>query len=889
MSVIPTSSVAKAANSSSFDSNKFIYSFDEGSKEMKQLLGGKGANLSEMTKIGAPVPPGFVITTDVCRLFLEKSDYPDGFAEQLETHLEKLQATMGKRLGDIENPLLVSVRSGAAVSMPGMMDTVLNLGLNDETVEGLAKKTGNERFAWDSYRRFMQMFGNVVMGMDHHDFEEILDQMKEESLAKQDTDLTTDHLKELVNRYKAVVKNKTNEEFPQNPLKQLKLSIEAVFNSWDNDRAIAYRRMSGITGLIGTAVNIQSMVFGNMGEDSGTGVAFTRNPSTGEKEFFGEFLMNAQGEDVVAGIRTPMSISELESVNKTVYDELVEVKDKLENHYKNMQDIEFTIEQGKLFLLQTRNGKRTAKSAVKIAVDMVEEGLITKEEALLQIDAKALNQLLHPQIKSNVERNVVAKGLPASPGAACGKIVFTSDEAMEMAIDKNEKVILVRRETSPEDISGMHSAEGILTARGGMTSHAAVVCRGMGKCCVSGCSEITVNVSAKKLIIGDMVLNEGDVITLDGSTGEVMLGELEMQEPALVGDFKTVMDWSDEIRRMKVRTNADNPTDCRVAIDFGAEGIGLCRTEHMFFEEDRIHLVRRMILSKNAEEREEPLAKLKEIQKGDFKGIFEAMESYPVTVRLLDPPLHEFLPEGEQHIADLAREMKMTPNEIKEVIENLEEVNPMLGHRGCRLGISHKDIYKMQVQAIAEAAMEVSAKGARSNVEIEVPLVGTVKELAYLRKMIEETVNDYGDAVNFDWKVGTMIEIPRACLTANEIAKEADFFSFGTNDLTQMTFGYSRDDLGSFVPQYLDLGILDRDPMAGIDQKGVGMLMQICIELGRKEKKDLEIGICGEQGGDPESVEFCNKIGLDFVSCSPYRVPIARLAAAQAVIKQKEA
>lgn len=885
MSVIPTSSVAKAANPASDKPAKFIYSFEEGSKEMKQLLGGKGANLSEMTKIGAPVPPGFVITTEVCRLFLEKSDYPDGFADELEKHLKDLQDKMGKRLGDSSNPLLVSVRSGAAVSMPGMMDTVLNLGLNDETVVGLAERSSNARFAWDSYRRFIQMFGNVVMGMQHEDFEHVLDAIKESKGVEFDTDLSAEDLQNLVEKYKEIVREKTGQDFPQNPLAQLKLSIEAVFNSWDNERAIAYRRMSGITGLIGTAVNIQSMVFGNMGEDSGTGVAFTRNPATGSKEFFGEFLMNAQGEDVVAGIRTPMPISELEKVNPVIFNELVEVKDKLEKHYKNMQDIEFTIEQGRLFLLQTRNGKRTAAAAIKIAVEMVEEGLVTKEEALLQIDAKALNQLLHPQISSNAERNAIAKGLPASPGAACGKIVFTSDDAMEMAIDKNEKVILVRRETSPEDISGMHIAQGILTARGGMTSHAAVVCRGMGKCCVSGCSEITVNVDEKKLTIGNTVLNEGDMITLDGSTGEVMVGELEMQEPELVGDFKTVMEWADNIRRMKVRTNADTPEDCKVAIDFGAEGIGLCRTEHMFFEEDRISLVRQMILEKSEEGRVGPIAKLKDIQKKDFEGIFEVMGSLPVTVRLLDPPLHEFLPEGEDKIAEIAKEMNVSVEAIKEVIEGLEEVNPMLGHRGCRLGISHTDIYKMQVQAIAEAAMKVSSEGSRVNVEIEIPLVGTVKELAYLRKMVEKTLAEYGD-LNFDYKIGTMIEIPRACLTANEIAEEADFFSFGTNDLTQMTFGYSRDDLGSFVPRYLDLGILERDPMAGIDQKGVGMLMQICIELGRKQKKNLEIGICGEQGGDPESVEFCNKIGLDFVSCSPYRVPIARLAAAQAVLKE---
>ncbi len=888
MSVISSSSVSQADISSAHDDEKFIYSFQEGGKEMKDLLGGKGANLSEMTKIGIPVPFGFTITTDVCRLFLDANDYPEGFASQLEKHLNELEKEMGKRLGDTEDPLLVSVRSGAAVSMPGMMDTVLNLGLNDETVKGLAKKTGNERFAYDSYRRFMQMFGNVVMEMDHHDFENILDALKEKVGAELDTDLTTEHLKELVESYKEIVKNKTGNDFPTKPLHQLKLAIEAVFNSWDNDRAIAYRRMQNIAGLKGTAVNIQAMVFGNMGEDSGTGVAFTRNPATGDKVFFGEFLMNAQGEDVVAGIRTPMNIVKMREIAPDMYKELMVVKDNLENHYKNMQDIEFTIEKGKLFLLQTRNGKRSAKSALKIAVDMVTEGLITKEEALLQIDAKSLNQLLHPQIKQSAVRNVITKGLPASPGAACGKIVFTSDDAMEMSVDKNEKVILVRKETSPEDISGMHISEGILTARGGMTSHAAVVCRGMGKCCVSGCNEIIVNVSAKKLIIGDIVLNEGDIITLDGSNGDVILGEMEMQEAELLGDFKTIMDWSDEFRKINVRTNADNPEDCKTAIEFGAEGVGLCRTEHMFFEDDRINLVRQMILSKNSENRIEPLKKLKEIQKDDFIGIFEAMGSLPVTVRLLDPPLHEFLPESESQIADLAGNFDMTPNELSIVVDNLKEINPMLGHRGCRLGITYPDIYIMQVQAIAEAAMNVSAKGERVNVEIEIPLIGDANELSYLRKVIQKNLDEYGDKINFDYKIGTMIEIPRACLTANKIAKEADFFSFGTNDLTQMTYGYSRDDLGSFVPKYLNLGILERDPMAGIDQDGVGALMQICIELGRKEKPDLEIGICGEQGGDPESVEFCHNIGLNFVSCSPYRVPIAKLAAAQAAIKKSK-
>ncbi|MDA1060336.1 MAG: pyruvate, phosphate dikinase [bacterium] len=886
MTIISSSSVAKASKiPQDSDVQKFIYSFIEGGRDMRDLLGGKGANLAEMTSLGIPVPAGFVITTEVCRLFLDRGNYPDGFADQLKKKLENLEDQMGKVLGDTKNPLLVSVRSGAAVSMPGMMDTILNLGLNDKTVKGLIEKTGNERFAYDSYRRFVQMFGSVVMEVSHDLFEEALEKMKEANGVKLDTELTADNLKTLVTEYKKIVKRETKKDFPDNPLEQLKLSIEAVFNSWDNDRAKTYRRLNNILGLRGTAVNVQAMVFGNMGEECGTGVVFTRNPSTGEKIFYGEFLMNAQGEDVVAGIRTPMDISSLEEIDKEAFDELIKVKDKLEKHYKDMQDIEFTIEQGKLFLLQTRNGKRTAHAAVRIACEMVDEGLLTKEEALLKIDAKSLNQLLHPQIKVSAAKNVIAKGLPASPGAACGKIVFDSDEATTMAIDKNESVILVRKETSPEDIHGMNAACGILTARGGMTSHAAVVCRGMGKCCVAGCTEIVVNASAKKLIIGDLVLKEGDIITLDGSTGEVMLGEMDMQTPELTGNFKKVMDWADDIRELQVRTNADTPEDCKRAIEFGAEGVGLCRTEHMFFEDARIYLVRQMILSKDAEERKKPLAELKKHQKGDFEGIFKVMDGLPVTVRLLDPPLHEFLPDTDSSISALADDFKMTVDELKTVISNLHEVNPMLGHRGCRLGITHPEIYQMQVQAISEAAMKVSEKGIEVNVEIEIPLVGEVRELAFLRKIVEETISEYGDDVNFNYKIGTMIEIPRACLTADQIAREADFFSFGTNDLTQMTYGYSRDDLGSFVSAYLDKGILDRDPMAGIDEQGVGKLMQVCIELGRKEKPDLEVGICGEQGGDPQSVEFCHRIGLNYVSCSPYRVPIARLAAAQAVLR----
>jgi pyruvate,orthophosphate dikinase len=886
--MISNSSVAKAVKSHSETAkNKYIYAFEDGNKDMKDLLGGKGANLAEMTNIGIPVPSGFTITTEVCDLFLREKNYPDGFAEQLQEQLVVLEKKMGKKFGDKKDPLLVSVRSGAAASMPGMMDSILNLGLNDETVEGLIEKNNNSRFAYDCYRRFVQMFGDVVMGVSHDLFEEALDKMKEENNVKADTSLSEENLKNLVDEYKKIVKNQTSKEFPESPLEQLKLAIEAVFKSWENDRAKTYRTINGITGLKGTAVNVQSMVFGNMGDDCGTGVAFTRNPATGEKIFYGEFLMNAQGEDVVAGIRTPMPILELEKTNKSIYNELIKIKDVLENHYKDMQDIEFTIEKGKLFLLQTRNGKRTAKAAINIACDMVDEGLLTEEEAILKIDAKSISQLLHPQIKKSAERNVIAKGLPASPGAACGKIVFTADDAMQLATEKGEKVILVRKETSPEDIHGMNSAQGILTSRGGMTSHAAVVCRGMGKCCIAGCSDITVNASAKKLIIGDLVLTEEDVITLDGSTGEIILGAMEMQEPQLTGNFKRVMEFSDKIRKLKIRTNADTPKDCKVAVEFGAEGIGLCRTEHMFFEEDRIHLVRQMIIAKDEESRSKPLKELQKFQKKDFVGIFKEMDGLPVLIRLLDPPLHEFLPTQESQIKELADDFNVSVEDIKDVIAKLHEINPMLGRRGCRLGITIPELYAMQVRAISDAAIEVVNKGQEVNVEIEIPLVGEVKEFTYMKKIVQDVISEYGDKVNFNYKIGTMIEVPRACLTADELAEEADFFSFGTNDLTQLTYGYSRDDSGSFIPKYLELGILDKDPTASIDKLGVGKLMQICVELGRRTKKNLDIGICGEHGGDPSSIEFCHQIGLNYVSCSPYRVPIAKLAAAQAVVRGK--
>ncbi|MFA5947438.1 MAG: pyruvate, phosphate dikinase [Candidatus Gracilibacteria bacterium] len=885
--MIPSSSISKADNTiSSSKSEKHVYSFDEGNKELKPLLGGKGANLAEMTRIGIPVPFGFTITTEVCDYYSKNKDYPAGFADQLEEKLAQLEKKMGKKLGDTDKPLLVSVRSGAAVSMPGMMDTVLNLGLNDQTTEAVAKITGNERFAYDCYRRFIQMFGNVVLGVEHNLFEEAIDRIKEDKGVKMDTELTSEDLKRLVVDYKAIVKKEIDRDFPENPYEQLKLAIEAVFSSWDNDRAKMYRKLNNITGLKGTAVNVQSMVFGNMGDDSGTGVAFTRNPSTGDKEFYGEFLINAQGEDVVAGIRTPVAIAKLQEVNSEIYDQLINVKNTLEQHYKDMQDIEFTIEKGTLYLLQTRNGKRTAQAAIKVAVDMVEEGLITKEQALLNIDAKTLNQLLHPQIKKTAVRNVIAKGLPASPGAACGKIVFNADDAVNMATEQNEKVVLVRKETSPEDIHGMHSAQGILTSRGGMTSHAAVVCRGMGKCCVAGCADIIVNVSAKKMIIGDLVLNEGDVITLDGSTGEVILGELEMQDPELTADFRTIMEWTDEFKTLQVRTNADTPEDCKVAVGFGAEGIGLCRTEHMFFEDDRIHLVRQMILSKNEDERAKPLKQLKEIQKKDFIGIFEVMKGMPITIRLLDPPLHEFLPDKENKIEELANDFSMNVEDLKAKISSLHEINPMLGHRGCRLGITYPDIYKMQVCAIAEAAIEVCNNKGKVNVEIEIPLVTNINEFKYLRDLTKSTILEYGDEVNFNYKIGTMIETPRACVIADILAKEAEFFSFGTNDLTQMTYALSRDDSGKFIPAYLEKGIIERDPMAGIDEEGVGKLMQLCVKLAKNEKSEIEIGICGEQGGDPDSIKFCHKIGLDSVSCSPYRVPVARLAAAQAAIRK---
>ena len=870
---------------------KHVYSFEEGSKEMKDLLGGKGSNLAEMTKIGIPVPPGFTITTEVCAQFANEKTYPDGFAEQLGEQISKLEEMTGKRFGDDHEPLLVSVRSGAKVSMPGMMDTVLNLGLNDDTVKAIADKTGNQRFAYDCYRRFIQMFGDVVMEVPHDKFEGALTAMKKNRGVENDTDLNAEDLKELVEEFKSIVREDQGKSFPTNPLEQLKYSIEAVFGSWNNKRAITYRQLNGIVGLPGTAVTVQAMVFGNMGNESGTGVAFTRDPGTGENKFFGEYLMNAQGEDVVAGTRTPNPIDTLKQDRPKIYNELFAVQEKLEKHYKDMQDLEFTIEDDVLYLLQTRNGKRTAQAAIKIAVEMVEEGLISKEEAIMRVDANSINQLLHKHVSPKAAKTVIARGLPASPGAACGKVVFTADDAKDWAENRDEKVILVRRETSPEDIHGMHAADGILTSCGGMTSHAAVVCRGMGKCCVAGATEIMVNASAKKMIVGDTVVNEGDVITLNGTAGEFYLGEVDMVEPKMTGEFGTLMEWADKIRVMGVRTNADTPEDNKVAIKFGAEGIGLCRTEHMFFDEERIHFVRKMILEKDEAGRIEALKEIQGYQKDDFVGIFKVMEERPCTIRLLDPPLHEFLPEEGQkaQIERLAEELHIGKEELSQKIASLHEMNPMLGHRGCRLAITYPEIYEMQVRAICEAGIEVTSKtGKKVNVEIEVPLVGMAEELKALRGVVSKVIDGFGDKINFNYKIGTMIELPRACLTADRIAEYADFMSFGTNDLTQTTYGISRDDAGKFVPAYIDQGVLPRDPMQGIDKEGVGKLMKACINLAKSVKPDMEIGICGEQGGDPESVWYCKELGLDYVSCSPYRVPIARLAAAQAELMEKE-
>lgn len=871
-------------------SKKYVYLFKEGSADMRNLLGGKGANLAEMTNLGLPVPQGFTVTTEACTRYYEDGQViAEEIVDQINQAMTELEKITGKKFGVKSNPLLVSVRSGARVSMPGMMDTILNLGLNDETVEGLAELTNNERFAYDSYRRFIQMFSDVVMGIEKIKFDEIFDGVKEENNAKEDTDLTAENLKAIVKKFKELYRKEMGEEVPQNPKEQLLEAVKAVFRSWENPRAIVYRRMNDIPSSWGTAVNVQAMVFGNMGDDSGTGVAFTRNPATGEKKLYGEYLMNAQGEDVVAGIRTPNPISLLEKTNPEIYRQFAEIAEKLEKHYRDMQDMEFTIEKGRLYMLQTRSGKRTAAAAVKIAVDMVSEGLITKEEALLKVEPRQLDTLLHPTFQPDALKAAkpIAKGLPASPGAAAGAVYFTA-EAAKAAADRGEKVILVREETSPEDIEGMYAAEGILTSRGGMTSHAAVVARGIGTCCVAGCSEISVNEKAKSFTVNGQAYKEGDMISLDGSTGYVYAGVIPTQEPEVAGDFGTLMSWADEVRALKIRTNADSPKDARQAVQFGAEGIGLCRTEHMFFEADRIPAFRKMIVAKTEEARRKALDTILPMQKEDFKGIYEAMEGRPVTIRLLDPPLHEFLPHEDKDIQKLADELGMSFDELKSIVLSLKELNPMLGHRGCRLAVSYPEIAEMQTRAIIEAAVEVKKeKGYDIVPEIMIPLISEVKELRYVKDVITKTADKIIEesGVELKYLVGTMIEIPRACLTADEIATEAEFFSFGTNDLTQMTYGLSRDDAGKILDDYYEAQIFESDPTARLDRVGVGRLMKMAVELGRKSRPDIKLGICGEHGGDPSSIEFCHELGLDYVSCSPFRVPIARLAAAQAQVK----
>jgi len=871
--------------------NKYVYAFEEGKKEMKETLGGKGANLAEMTSLGINVPPGFTITTDACdEYFKNDGKHSDEVIKQIDKHIAKLEEKIGKKLGSKEDPLLVSVRSGAALSMPGMMDTVLNLGMNDESILGLIKQTRNERFAWDSYRRFIQMFGNVVMGVDSDKFEEKMEEIKRSKNIEKDTDMDVNDLKKLVEKFKEVVKKDTGKMFPDSPREQLQMSIDAVFKSWNIPRAVSYRRINNIKGLIGTAVNVQIMVFGNMGETSGTGVYFTRDPSTGENKFYGEFLMNAQGEDVVAGIRTPREISELKKIMPECYDELVSVYKKVEKHYKDMQDMEFTIQQGKLYILQTRMGKRTTQSAVKIAIDMVEEGLIDKKTAILRVPSEQLDALLHKQVDpvAKKESDVLAKGLPASPGAAVGEVVFTAERAQDR-VKKGRDVVLVRTETSPDDIEGMNVAKGILTARGGMTSHAAVVARGMGTCCVAGAGDIHVNEKEKFLTVKGLTIKEGEAITLDGSTGEIFQGKLRVVDPDLSGDFEKLMEWADDYRTLKIRTNADTPKDSKKAIEFGAQGIGLCRTEHMFFQAERIKAVREMILAHDVDGRKKALAKLLPFQKEDFYGIFEAMDGHPVTIRLLDPPLHEFLPQEEKDINELSQSMGISVDKLKKKIEDLKEFNPMLGHRGCRLVVTYPEIAEMQTEAIISAACKLVKEGKKVIPEIMVPLVGVKPELDFnadiIRRVAKETMKKYG--VEVDYKLGTMIEIPRGALTADELAETAEFFSFGTNDLTQLTFGFSRDDAGNFITEYQQKGIFERDPFQTIDIDGVGELMKIAVEKGRKVRKDLKLGICGEHGGEPESVKFCHKLGLDYVSCSPFRVPIARIVAAQAKLEEE--
>lgn len=904
---------------------KFVYTFGagkaDGNGSMKDLLGGKGANLAEMNSIGLPVPAGMTITTEMCDVYYKNNrNYPAELKTQVNEGLAHIEKIMNAKFGDKENPLLVSVRSGARVSMPGMMDTVLNLGLNDETVQGLIKKTNNARFGWDSYRRFVHMYGDVVMGMkpeskDEEDpFETVMEALKKENNIHSDSEMTAEILQELTQRYKKLIKDRLGKDFPTDPMEQLWGAIDAVFGSWMSERAVIYRKREGFSDEWGTAVNVQSMVYGNMGSDCATGVAFTRNPATGENAFYGEYLIDAQGEDVVAGIRTPQQVTiagsrlwakdngvseeeraskfpSLEESMSPVYKQLVDVYLKLESHYKDMQDIEFTIQQGKLWMLQTRNGKRTAAAAVKIAVEMVEEGLITKSQALLRVKPSDLDQLLHPVFDPSAEKKFITKGLPASPGASTGRVVFNAEDAETWA-KRGEKVILVRIETSPEDIGGMDAAAGILTARGGMTSHAAVVARGWGKCCVAGCGEIQINYKERNMKVKDLIVKEGDWISLDGSTGDVMLGQVKTIEPSLSGNFGTLMKWADEVRSLDVRTNADTPKDSTVARKFGAQGIGLCRTEHMFFEGERIRYMREMILADDEAGRRKALKKLLEFQTEDFYGIFKAMEGYPVTIRTLDPPLHEFVPHEEKNQNEMAKELGIPVEKVRAKVDSLHEFNPMLGHRGCRLGITYPEITEMQAEAIFEAACRLTKEGVAVYPEVMIPLIGTVEELrnqkAVVKKIAEDTTKKHGVDGKLKYLIGTMIEIPRAAITADKVATEAEFFSFGTNDLTQMTFGYSRDDAGKFLQEYYDKKILPADPFQSIDQEGVGALMEWGVIRGRTTRPELKIGICGEHGGEPESVMFCHKLGFDYVSCSPFRVPIARLAAAHAALKYAE-
>ena len=872
---------------------KYVYSFKEGNKDMRELLGGKGANLAEMTGIGLPVPRGFTVTTEACTKYYEDGKMiSEEIVNQIYEKLAELEAVSGKKMGDSQNPLLVSVRSGARASMPGMMDTVLNLGMNDEVAKGFAEVTQNPRFVYDSYRRFIQMFSDVVMGFPKSSFERLFDKIKEEKHVEFDTELTAEDLMEVVEIYKGEYEKHAGVAFPQDPKEQLLEAVKAVFRSWNNDRAITYRRLNDIPGSWGTAVNVQEMVYGNRGETSGTGVAFTRNPATGEKKLFGEYLMNAQGEDVVAGIRTPQSIDTLKEVMPECYNEFVKICDILENHYKDMQDMEFTIEDGHLFMLQTRNGKRTAAAALKIAVDLVNEGMITKEEALLKVEPKQLDQLLHPMFDSESLKagTVIAKGLAASPGAATGKIYFTAEDVMAAHEAGEKDLLLVRLETSPEDIEGMNLAHGILTIRGGMTSHAAVVARGMGTCCVSGCGELKIDEEAKTVATQDgKVYHEGDWMSLDGTTGNVYGEQIKTVDPEISGDFGTFMGWADEVRRLKVRTNADSPRDAQVARKYGAEGIGLCRTEHMFFEAERIFNFRRMITAETVEAREEALEKILPYQRDDFEGLFRAMEGYGVTIRFLDPPLHEFLPHTDEEIRPLAESLGITFEALKARVESLKEFNPMMGHRGCRLAVTYPEIARMQTRAVIEAAIKVNKDGLNVKPEIMIPLVGDIKELQYVKNVVVETADKLiaESGVEMEYHVGTMIEIPRAALTADKIAEEAEFFSFGTNDLTQMTYGFSRDDAAKFLSDYYAKQIFESDPFARVDQNGVGELMKIAVEKGRSTRPDIKLGICGEHGGDPSSVEFCHNLGLTYVSCSPFRVPIARLAAAQAAVKNK--